>query len=157
MTRTEAEWAIWAREHRAAFQAEPLIETVRGERVQVGFSLTFYVAAPLERAPGAQRTDAVAKLWDELKLLAKDIVPEEQRAARVQVEQSARVVLRSEKEVKPDLGLMFQQNEFKPEVGLTFHVFPRGASQAAVTDEHREKMKRFEKRLLAFGVKRARA
>ena len=83
-------------------------------------------------------------------------MPEEQRTARVQVEQSARVVLRSEKEVKPDLGLIFQQNEFKPEVGLTFHVFPRDASASGVTDEHRDKLKRFEKSLLAFGVKRAR-
>jgi hypothetical protein len=157
MTRTEAEWATWAREHRAAFQTEPLVETVRGERVEVGFSLTFYVAAPLSSAPGAQRSEAVATLWGELKLLAKDIVPEEQRTARVQLEQSARVVLRSEKEVKPDLGLIFQQNEFKPEVGLTFHVFPRDAAASGVTDEDRDKMKRFEKRLLAFGVKRARA
>ena len=31
MTRSEAEWAVWAREHRAAFQTVPLIETVRGE------------------------------------------------------------------------------------------------------------------------------
>ena len=51
MTRTEAEWAIWAREHRVAFQTVPLVEAVRrGERVQVGFSLTLYVAAPMESA-----------------------------------------------------------------------------------------------------------
>jgi len=35
MTRTEAEWASWAREHRAAFQTAPLIEAVKGERLQV--------------------------------------------------------------------------------------------------------------------------
>jgi hypothetical protein len=57
MTRTEAEWASWAREHRAAFQNLPLIEVVRGERMQVGFSLTLYVAAPKgrPRAPGRAR------------------------------------------------------------------------------------------------------
>jgi len=145
MTRTEAEWASWAREHRAAFQTVPLIEAVRGaERVQVGFSLTLYVAAPMESAPGAQRMEAVGKLWDELKLLAEDIAPEEQRTARVQVEQAARVVLRPE-------------NEFKPEVGLTFNLFPRGGSLAAVTEEDRNRMGRLEKRLLAFGVKQGRA
>ena len=53
MARTEAEWAAWAREHRAAFQTVPLIETVPGgERVQFGFSLTLYVAAPTESSPG---------------------------------------------------------------------------------------------------------
>jgi hypothetical protein len=144
MTRTEAEWASWAREHRACFQTAPMIEDVRGEKVQVGFSLSMYVAAPLESAPGAQRAEAVAKLWDELKLLAADLAPEEQRTARVQVEQSARVVLRPE-------------NEFKPEVGLTFHLFPRGLSMAAVTQEDRERMSQLEKRLHAFGVKQGRA
>jgi hypothetical protein len=144
MTRTEAEWAIWAREHRVAFQTVPLIEAVKGERVQVGFSLTLYLAAPMESAPGAQRAEAVAKLWDELKLLAEDIAPEEQRTARVQIEQAARVVLRPE-------------NEFKPEVGLTFNLFPRGGSMAAVTAEDRERMNQVEKRLLAFGVKQNRA
>ena len=145
MTRTEAEWASWARERRAAFQTVPLIEAVgRGERVQVGFSLTLYVAAPLESAPGPQRMEAVAKLWDELKALAEDVAPEEQRTARVQLEQAARVVLRPE-------------NEFKPEVGLTFNLFPRGGSMAAVTEEDRGRMTQVEKRLLAFGVKQGRA
>jgi hypothetical protein len=144
MTRTEAEWAGWARERRAAFQTVPLVEVVRGERVQVGFSLTLYVAAPLESAPGAQRSEAVARLWDDLKLLAEDVAPSEQRTARVQVEQAARVVLRPE-------------NEFKPEVGLTFHLFPRGGSMAAVTTEDRDRMSHLEKRLLAFGVKQGRA
>jgi hypothetical protein len=144
MTRTEAEWAAWAREHRVSFQTVPLIEAVKGERVQVGFSLTLYVAAPMESAPGAQRMAAVGKLWDELKLLAEDIAPEEQRTARVQVEQPARVVLRPE-------------NEFKPEVQLTFNLFPRGGSMAAVTAEDRERVNQVEKRLLAFGVKQGRA
>jgi hypothetical protein len=145
MTRTEAGWAIWAREHRVAFQTVPLVEEVRrGERVQVGFSLTLYVAAPMESAPGDQRMEAVAKLWDELKLLAEDIAPEEERTTRVQLEQPARVVLRPE-------------NEFRPEVGLTFHLFPRGGSMSTVTAEDRERMGRIEKRLLAFGVKQGRA
>jgi hypothetical protein len=145
MARTEAEWATWAREHRAAFQVVPLIEDVRGaERVQVGFSLTLYVAAPMERAAGAERSEAVGKLWDELKLLAEDIAPEEQRTARVQLEQAARVVLRPE-------------NEFKPEVGLTFNLFPRGGSMAAVTAADRDRMTQLEKRLLVFGVKQGRA
>jgi hypothetical protein len=112
--------------------------------VQVGFSLSVYVAAPMESAAGAERAEAVAKLWDELKLLAEDIAPEDQRTARVQIEQAARVVLRPE-------------NEFKPEVGLTFNLFPRGASMAAVTAEDRERMTQVEKRLLAFGVKQNRA
>jgi hypothetical protein len=144
MTRTEVEWGDWARLHRAAFQTVPLVEVVRGERLQVGFSLTLYVAAPLESTPGPQRAAQVEKLWDELKALSEDVAPTEQRTARVQVEQAARVVLRPE-------------NEFKPEVGLTFHLFPRGGGLVAVSNDDRDRVAQLEKRLLAFGVKQGRA
>lgn len=144
MARTEQEWAVWAREHRAAFQTVPLVESVKGERVQVGFALTLYVAAPMESAPGAERGQAVAKLWDELKLLAEDVAPDSERTARVQLEQAARVVLRPE-------------NEFKPEVSLIFNLFPRGGGMAPVTNEDRERMHQVEKRLATFGVKQGRA
>jgi len=144
MNRTEAEWKAWAREHRAAYQTAPLVEGVRGDRVQVGFSLTIYVAAPMAESPGAARMDAVRGLWDELQDLARAIAPEDQRTARVEVEHAARVVLRPE-------------NEFKPEVYLTFHLFSRGTSLAAVTPEDRARMSQLEKRLLAFGVKAGRA
>ena len=115
-----------------------------GSNVQVGFSVTVYVAAPLESKAGRAREEAVAKLWEELKRLADDVAPPEQRTARVQVEQSARVVLRPE-------------NEFKPEVNLIFHVFPRGLSMEAVTQGDRDRMAQLEKRLHAFGVKQGRA
>jgi hypothetical protein len=42
-----------------------LIEAVNEDRVQVGFSLTLFVAAPMESAPGAPRTEAARKLWDD--------------------------------------------------------------------------------------------
>ena len=140
MTRTEAEWAAWAREHRASFQTVPLIELVKGQKVQVGFSLSLYAAAPLENAPGRERREALGKLCDELKLLAEDIAPQAERVAHVQLDQSGRVVLRPE-------------NEFKPEVDLTFHLFPRGGSLTAVSEEDRGRVNQVEKRLLAFGVK----
>jgi hypothetical protein len=144
MSRSEAEWGAWAREHRACFQNAAMTEAVKGERVQVGFSLTLYVAAPLESTSGPDRMQAVGKLWDELKELAADVAPPEERTALVQLEQAARVVLRPE-------------NEFKPEVGLTFNVFPRASGLAGVTNADRERMAAIEKRLLALGVKQGRA
>jgi hypothetical protein len=144
MSRSEAEWGAWAREHRACFQNAPMVEVVKGERLQVGFSLTLYVAAPLESVPGPERSAAIARLWDELKALAEDVAPPEERTARVQLEQAARVVLRPE-------------NEFKPEIGLTFHIFPRQAALAGVGNADRDRMAQLEKRLLAFGVKQGRA
>jgi hypothetical protein len=144
LARSEAEWVAWAKAKRAAFQVAPLLESVQGERLQVGFSITLYAAAPLEAAPGSERRAAIEKLRDEIQELADDVAPPEQRTARVQLEQSARVVLRPE-------------NEFRPEVDLTLHLFPRGASGSAVGARDRERMSQLEKRLLAFGVKQGRA
>lgn len=144
MSRTVAEWETWAREHRAAFETSPLVDLIRGERVQVGFSVTVFLAAPMEQPPGPQRQAAIRGLWDELKDLAEAIAPPDERTARVEIEQAARVVLRPE-------------NEFRPEVYLTFHLFPRGGSFGPVTPEDRARMSQLEKRLLSFGVKQGRA
>ncbi len=143
MTKTETEWKAWARERRAAFETVPLTELVEGERVQVGFSLSLYVTAPLEQPAGPQRMERVRTLWEELKAFAEAVAPRDRRTARVDVDQEARVVLRP-------------ANHFAPEVGLTFHLFPRGTALAAVTDQDRERMTQFKKRLIAFGVKQAR-
>ncbi len=143
MTKTEAEWTAWARERRAAFETVPLTELLEGERVQVGFSLSLYVAAPLEQPAGPQRMRVVRRLWEELKGFAEAVAPKDRRTARVDVDQEARVVLRP-------------ANHFAPEVGLTFHLFPRGTALAAVSDEDRARMTELKKRLIAFGVKQAR-
>ncbi|HVO12763.1 MAG TPA: hypothetical protein VMX54_18605 [Vicinamibacteria bacterium] len=142
MTRTVAEWCTWARERRAAFEAVPLTEQLQAERVQVGFSLTLYVAAPMEAPAGAERAEAIRRLWGELSEFAQAVAPEDQRTARVDVEQAARVVLRPE-------------NDFEPQVGLTFHLFPRAAALSAIDDEDQRRMTELKRRLLAFGLKQA--
>ncbi len=143
MTRTVAEWCAWARERRAGFESVPLSEQLQGERVQVGFSLSLYVAAPMEQQPGSRRTEAIRQLWGELTEFAEAVAPEDQRTARVNTEQSPRVVLRPE-------------NDFEPQVGLTFHLLPRGAALSAITDEDQRRMTELKKRLLSFGLKQAR-
>ncbi len=144
MTRTESEWCAWARERRAAFESVPLTEQLQAERAQVGFSLTLYVEAPMNQPAGPQRTEAVRRLWDELKEFAAVVAPADRRTARVDTEQAARVVLRPE-------------NDFAPQVGLTFHLYPRGTVLAAVTADDQQRMTALKKRLLAFGLKQASA
>ncbi len=142
MTRTVAEWCAWARERQAAFESVPLTEQLQGERVQVGFSLTLYVAAPMEAPAGPGRTEAIRRLWVELNEFAQAVAPEDQRTVRVDVEQAARVVLRPE-------------NDFEPQVGLTFHLFPRGVALSAIDDEDQRRMTELKQRLLGFGVRQA--
>ncbi len=143
MTRTVTEWCAWVRERRAAFESVPLTEQLDEGRVQVGFSLTLYVAAPMEAPAGPERVEAIHRLWGELNDFARAVAPEDQRTARVDVEQTARVVLRPE-------------NDFEPQVGLTFHLFPRGVALSAIDEEDQQRMTQLKKRLLAFGLRQAR-
>lgn len=144
MGRSDDEWVAWTREHRVAYELAPLVEPRGKDKVQSGFTLTFYAAVPMDKPAGDVRQQAGRQLHEELRALAQAAVPAGERNARVELDPPRTAVLRPE-------------NEFKPEVGLTFHLFPRGRSMSAVTAEDRERMTQVEKRLLAFGVKQGRA
>lgn len=141
MSRSDTEWAEWAREHRAAFEVAPLMEVRGGERLQVGFTLSLYAAAPMEKAPGHDRQEAAQQLWEELRTLAQSAVPEDERVgARAELE-------------PPHAALLRPENEFKPEVGLTWRIFHADEYLQAVTAGDRERLAHLEKRLLAMGLK----
>lgn len=142
MSRSDADWVAWTREHRVAYEIAPLVEMRGGERVQPGFALTFYAAAPMEKAAGQERQDAARALREELVALAEVAVPAAERKSRVTLEPPRSAVLRPE-------------NEFKPEVGLTWQVYYQGDPRPT-TDEDRERIAEFEKRLAALGLKRGR-
>lgn len=142
MTRSDAEWADWAREHRVAFEVQPLLEMRRGEKVQAGFTVTLYAAAPMEEAPGADRQEAIRRLREELRALAQAAAPPERGAARAELDPPHAAVLRPE-------------NEFEPEVALTWRVFYPD-DLTPVTVEDRQALSRVEKRLLALGLKQGR-
>ena len=141
MSRNEADWVAWTREHRAAYELAPLVEVRGSEKLQSGFTLSLYAAAPMHKAPGAERQEAGRKLWDELVALAEAAVPAAERTARVELE-------------PPRTALLRPENEFKPEVGLTWRIFH--ADLTPVTAEDRERLVGLEKRLAALGLKRGR-
>jgi hypothetical protein len=141
MSRSEADWAAWTREHRVAYELAPLVEMRGSDKVQSGFTLTLYAAAPMEKAPGQERQEAGRRLWDELSALAEAAVPAAERTARVELEPPHTAVLRPE-------------NEFKPEVGLTWRIFHPEVTP--VTAEDRERLSQLEKRLATLGLKRGR-
>ncbi len=142
MPRTEADWVAWTREHRVAYELAPLLEMRTGDKVQSGFTLSLYAAAPMDKAAGAERQEAGRKLWEELRALAEAAVPAAERTARVELDPPRTAMLRPE-------------NEFKPEVGLTWRIFRPGEPVAA-TAEDREALASLEKRLSALGLKRGR-
>jgi hypothetical protein len=142
MSRTDADWVAWTRENRVAYEIAPLLEVQGGERVQSGFSLTFYAAVPMDKAAGQERQEAARVLREELVALAEAAAPPSERASRVQLEPPRTAVLRPE-------------NEFKPEVGLTWQVLHKGEARPT-SDEDRERIAAFEKRLAALGLKRGR-
>lgn len=142
MSRSDAEWVDWTREHRVAYEIAPLLETSGGEKLQSGFTLTLYAAAPMEKAPGQERQEASGQLRKELLSLAEAAVPPGERTGRVELEPPRTAVLRPE-------------NEFKPEVALIWRIFNPG-EPAAVTAADRERVSLVEKRLAALGLKRGR-
>jgi hypothetical protein len=141
MSRSDAEWVDWAREHRVAYEIAPLLEMRRGEKLQSGFTLSFYAAAPMETAAGRERQVAGRRLREELVALATAVAPAADRTARVELEPPRTAVLRPE-------------NEFKPEVALTWRILLSG--DAPVTAEDRDRLSLVEKRLAALGCKRGR-
>ena len=141
MSRSDADWVAWTREHRVAYELAPLVEMRGSDKLQSGFTLTLYAAAPMDKAAGAARQEAGRKLWDELRALAEDAVPLAERTARVELD-------------PPHTALLRPENEFKPEVGLTWRIFH--AELTPVTPEDRERLAGLEKRLAALGLKRGR-
>ena len=142
MPRTEADWVAWTREHRVSYELAPLLEARGGDKVQSGFTLSLYAAAPMDKAAGAERQEAGRKLWDELRALAEAAVPAAERTARVELD-------------PPRTALLRPENEFKPEVGLTWSIF-RPGEPVPVTAEERDRLASLEKRLAALGLKRGR-
>ena len=141
MTRSDADWAAFSREHRVAYELQPLVETQGSEKRQSGFTLTLYAGVPMDKAPGAERQEAGRKLWEELRDLAEAAVPAAERTARVELDPPRTAVLRPE-------------NEFKPEVMLSWRIF-RGDLQP-VTPEDKEQLAGLEKRFAILGLKRGR-
>jgi hypothetical protein len=139
MVRSDAEWAAWASEHKAAFEVAPLLETRRGKNAQVGFTLSLYAAFPMEKPAGPERQEAVRQLRDELIAVLEAVAPKEQRQARAQLEPPKAAVLRPENESKPEVELMWR----------LFH--PK--EEDPLTAGDRERLSGLAKRLIAMGLR----
>jgi len=140
MTRSDAEWAAWARENKVSFQASPLVELRGQERVQVGFNLSVYGAVPSKPA-GDERREAARRLKEELRAFLEEAVAGGESVARTEWQPSGMEIV------------MRPENELRPEVGLTLRIFHADEYLKSVTSEEREGLARFEKRLVGMGLR----
>jgi hypothetical protein len=82
----ESDDAAWARAHRACFQIGALIEMKGNEKVQVGFTVDLYAQVPMDKAPGADRIEESARIWERLRAIVEKLAPPADGRARVEIE-----------------------------------------------------------------------
>ena len=138
---SEIDIATWARTHKACFEMSPLTEMRGSERIQVGYNVDFYALLPMDKAPGEERRDAGAQIWQQLKTILETATRDGSKQARMEIE-SQRVG-----------AIMRQQNDLQPEINLRARVFHADEYFAAVTPEERDRLPVFEKKLMAIGLK----
>jgi len=98
--------AAWAQAHEACFEVAPLVEMVRGRKVQVGFTVGLYARLPLETGPGPDRKAAAAEIWGRLREIAQSLAPREGSRARVEIEgQRAAAYFEPEGRMLPEVAL----------------------------------------------------
>lgn len=132
----------WAREHRACFDITPLMESRGGQRLQVGYTIELYARLPTEKAPGPERREASAKIWEALRTIALSLAPAADSGIRVEIEPPRTAAF-----LRPT-------NDMEPEILLTARVFHAGDYFAPVTNDERGKLPSLERRLTAIGLRR---
>jgi len=137
---SEFDIAEWARTHKACFEMTPLTEMRGSERIQVGYNVDLYALLPMDKPAGEERRAAGAEIWEKLKAVVESAT-KDGGAARFEIE-PARVG-----------AIMRQQNDLQPEINLRARVFHADDYFKAVTNEERDRIPAFEKRLTAIGLK----
>ena len=140
MSRSDAEWADWARQNRVAYEVAPIVESRGGDKVQVGFTFSLYAAIPTDKPLGRERQRAGEQLMEEMRALVQHAAPAETNPAGVSLE-------------PPHLAVLRPENELRPEVGLTWRAVHPDEYLKTVTAEERGRMGQFEKRLSALGLR----
>jgi hypothetical protein len=74
MTEALGDVAAWARAHEACFEMAPLVELVKGRKVQVGFTISLYARLPLDKPAGEERRKDAAKVLEGLREIVESLV-----------------------------------------------------------------------------------
>jgi hypothetical protein len=140
MSKSDAEWAAWAKENKVAFEATPLVELRGRERMQVGFALTLYGGLPPDEPAGTRR-EASRRLKEEMREFLEEATTPGEAVARTEWAPSEMEIV------------MRPENELRPEVGVTLRIFHADEYLKSVTTGEREGLARFEKRLVEKGLR----
>ncbi len=136
--------AAWARDHDACFELGPLVEMVRGRRVQVGFTLGLYARLPLKTGPGPEREAAARAIWERLREIAQSLVPREGSRARMEIDGS-----------RPAASFA-PEGRMQPEIGIEARVFHGDDYFAEATADEEERLRSVTRRLTEMGLKERR-
>ena len=137
----ENDVAAWAKDHKACFETDPLIELRGTEKIQVGFTLALFAALPLAMGPGEERRQAGSEIWQRLRTILVSALGEETGQAHTEIEpMKTAAVLRRETDMQPEVTLRAR----------IVHV--EDVFKAATADD-RQRLSDFEKKLAAMGLK----
>ncbi len=128
----------WARQNRAAWEVEPLVEMHGSERLQVGYELDLYARLP----PGLSSAEqGFAALWDRLREIAESLLPLAGERGRIEIEPFEAAERR-----RPE-------TQFAPEVLLQARLFRASEYFTPVADDDRQRIRPIEERLATLGLR----
>jgi hypothetical protein len=135
----------WAKDHAARYEVAPLFEMVKGNKIQVGFTVSLYARLPLDKAPGTERRAEAAAIRERLAKLVQSLVPREGSRARVEIDPPrAAVVLESEGQREPEIALyarVFHGDEYFAEATAAeekkVHDVTRRLTEMGFQERHR--------------------
>ena len=135
--------AAWAREHDASFEVEPLTEVLRGDHVQVGFTVRLSARLPMER-PQPERREEADAIRARLREILQSLAPPAESQARLEIQP-----LRTAASLSPESGM-------QPEIAVEARVFHGRDYFAEVTEGEERKVYAGVRRLAEMGLKERR-
>ena len=142
--RVRPEWAEWTKSHLACFEIQPLIESHKGDKIQVGFELNLFAQMPKD-LPGGEARQRNVEIWRTLREMIESVVGPGNEVARLDVGP-----LRTAAKLRPETG-------YAPEVELSARVVRREGTFEAVPADARDRLAFVEDGLLALGFHRGTA
>jgi hypothetical protein len=128
----------WAKEHKAAWEVEPLFEMRAAAKVQVGYELDLYARLPAG-LPTAEQ--AFTGLWDRLREIAESLLPLVGEQVLMDVEP-----FEAAGRLRPETG-------FAPEVLLQARLSHASDYFAPAGDQDRNRLRPLEERLTELGLR----
>jgi hypothetical protein len=130
----------WAKDNLACWEVSPLVESHRGELMQVGFDLSLYARVPA-MPDGDERSAALVARWEKLQQIALSLTPLLGGDGRIDVDPF------------DDARRLRPETQFAPEVMLQARLFHSSDYFTPASAADREGLRPIEERLGALGLR----